>query len=325
MTTTSTSTAISFGDHKQAALFFDQIWPMHSMDSVPNEIHDITLKIPPLGELTQAFGNLLSQVSRSPLDGFTIGLREFALFDRVLTKLYPGKARTFGDKTAGDPITHLMYLRAVTGAAVFELATLSGYRAVPVFPDEDTKREYQSTQDYAFLPPPPGSTTDKSRLECLRVRVSNLKLIATTHAEWAQVQEVRADSDSIKSLRDLRILFRKEYKDLSAAEIQDDIDARIDNYGRAASKHGFELTTKCIDSILDQKSLVGVASIAAIAACIGGPPAATATALAGAVLHTAKATFEVATDHFRYRADQKQDEIAYIIQSMAAVKEHAAL
>jgi hypothetical protein len=80
MDTAKPTIALSTGDHKQAALFFDFVWPFHSMDSVPIELHDMAIEVPsfPAEEGSphrDLFSRLLMNISKSSPERFTFSGR----------------------------------------------------------------------------------------------------------------------------------------------------------------------------------------------------------------------------------------------------------
>jgi hypothetical protein len=309
--------ALSFSDHKQSALFFDKIWPLHSMDAIPEEIHDIVINVPLLSEdsraVSEALGNMIMSVSKSPADSIKMTLKESVAFQMLMENFYKKRGKAFDSRKSTSFDTGMgIFMRVIVGSLIYELLTLDGYHVVPVFSDYKYYKKFFSTGDWVFIKAP---NIQKQSRDSLQLNVNNLKLIATDRAEWQQVQEARKDKESIAKLRNLRVLFGDKYKDKDTNFISDDIDKRIDEYEQAAIKHGFELHNHVVTSFLDPQSLIGVAAITGISAFLGGPIGATVSTVAGAAFHTAKVYFEVKKKRFEYASELKNNEVAYIIEA----------
>jgi hypothetical protein len=302
--------ALSFSDHMQAALFFDRIWPMHSMDITPGELHDLTLSIPlGDGEVSDVIGSLIMKMSNSKPHEVTLSGKEFVTLNLLQEKFYGKRARAFDSRFRRSDL--FLWLRVIVGSLVYELLTLDGFDVVPMFDQYAQSKKFLSTGDWMLLDEQPRKLPNTS----LQIKTNNLKLISTKNAEWDQIRQIREDPDSIKKIRNLRLLLEEKYQDKSSDFIADDIDKRIDLYEEAAKKHGFELQTHVVTSLLDPKSLIGVGSLAALASFAGGPAALTGAAAIGAVLHTSKGFFEVRQKKFTFASERKNSEVSYIVEA----------
>ena len=119
-----------------------------------------------------------------------------------------------------------------------------------------------------------------------------LNLIDTTHASWEQIMEIRADRESRTRLHRLRAFVDMTYTNKAVSFIEDDITQRLDQYDRARRKHGFDVVTSTLTSVIDAKNLHAAAALGLAAAIFGGPAAAVSGAvcveLAGVAVQFAK-------------------------------------
>ncbi len=80
-------------------------------------------------------------------------------------------------------------------------------------------------------------------------------LIDTKNADWDQIVEMRADSDAHKKLINLRFFFHDNYQGKPITYIEDDINKRLDAYKHTSKKHGFDLITSSLSTLLDAKQI----------------------------------------------------------------------
>lgn len=308
MSTNTETIAISTGDHKMAALFFDKIWPLHSMDSVPDEIQDINVSIPaePDDVVMKTIGDWIMSVSKSPKDSVTFSARAAVLMHAL------AKDERYRDFLGSEfpPHDPMAPFRNLTASVLYQLMLGNNMNVVPILGSKPLQEKLANLNP--IIEASPDLQEAKPALE---INIKNFRLICGDNAEWTQVKEVRADKESLRKIRNLRVLFREKYKEKDAAFIKDDIDRRIDEYEQACEKHGFELLQSGFSSLLDPKSLLGISSLAAATAVIGGPAVITACAVGGAVLHTSKLAIELIANHWKFKQNQRNNEVAYVIEA----------
>jgi hypothetical protein len=224
----------------------------------------------------------------------------------------------YKDAVSGTSDLPLSYFRDVAAGLMYEFMIMQGYNVVPILSSHEMEDRLFAGDGircilYGHALPndlrPPMN-------DALEVNVHNLKMVVGDSAEWRQVKEARSDAEAIQKIRNLRHLFLKEYKDLtSAEEIRDDIDRRIEEYERACRKHGFEMRSTFISSLLDTSSLLGIAAAAAAGVLVGGPVIPTVAAVIGAVMHTGKVSIDLRAKNYAFEADMSREAIAYVVDA----------
>ena len=161
---------------------------------------------------------------------------------------------------------------------------------------------------------PPGQGTPDTKHEDAVVALCNLRLINAERASWEQIVELRADVGARARLQRLRSFAQTNYHGMPTAFIEDDLSSRIDEYVQAASKHGFELITGTISTLLDSSTLLTAAGASLAAAYLGGP----ATALSAvACIELGKASLEFAKRKRSMVDWEKAHPLAYLIEARA--------
>lgn len=310
--------ALSFFDHKKASLFFDKVFPMHSLDEIPRNIRDFHFKVPNFPddkfkiELLKRMVRLVENISSAPYDKLVFHKDDVDLFLLLINELYRNRRNLLFPKGKKDGTLDIETARILTGSLAYDLLRDASCNVVPVFKNYKHQKDFFSTNEWIFSHE---KRIEKALHESLQINVKNLKMVVTHKSEWKQIEEIRNDKESIGKLRNLRLLFHNNYKGKNPDYIKDDIDKRIEEYEDATRKHGFELKNHIITSFLDPKSLVGVASVAAISSLVGGTAAASVAAIIGATIHTSKVFFEIKKKKFEFAQDKRNNEIAYIMDA----------
>jgi len=146
------------------------------------------------------------------------------------------------------------------------------------------------------------------------VRLAGLPLINAANAPWEQILQIRCDVEARTRLQRLRAFADTSYQGRSASFIEDDLSARIDEYEQASRKHGFELVTGSLSTLLDSSNLQAAAGASLAAAFVGGPIAAVSVAVC---IEMAKFSLEFGKRK-RVIADwQQMHPLAYLIETRA--------
>lgn len=141
--------------------------------------------------------------------------------------------------------------------------------------------------------------------------LSGLSLINAEGATWEQILEIRMDLESRKKLQRLRAFLTESYTGKSHAFLEDDLAQRIDEYESASRKHGFELISGTISTLLDASNLQGVAAASIASLVVGGPWAAISSA---AIIEVGKGVIEFAKRRRAMTDWQRGHELAYLIE-----------
>ncbi len=111
------------------------------------------------------------------------------------------------------------------------------------------------------------------------ISLCRLPLINADGASWEQIVELRHDREARTRLQRLRAFAESNYQGKPLTFIEDDLSACINEYELASKKHGFELVTGSLTTLLDSSNLQATAGAALAAAVVGGPITALSTAV----------------------------------------------
>jgi hypothetical protein len=161
---------------------------------------------------------------------------------------------------------------------------------------------------------PPRADAFDIEQEDVIVALCNLQLIDAEQVPWEQIVELRADADARIRLQRLRAFAQTNYQGKPASFIEDDLSSRIDEYAQAASKHGFELVTGTLTTLLDSSTLITAAGASLAAAYFGGPATAFSAALC---IELGKASLEFAKRKRSMVDWEKSHPVAYLIEARA--------
>ena len=164
--------------------------------------------------------------------------------------------------------------------------------------------------------------TDMPSLKSIKPNLSqslvDIQLINTSLATWNQIIELRLDLQSRRKLRNLRLFLSETYTAKSKAYIEDDLNKRIDDYLAVCNKHGFELLTTTLSSLLDSKTLQTSAVAGIAAAYMGGMPAGVLTT---GIIEIGKISLEISNKLANIKEFKDGHELAYIIDTKKKLME----
>jgi hypothetical protein len=142
--------------------------------------------------------------------------------------------------------------------------------------------------------------------------ISDMALVDEAAITWQQVVEFREDYDAVTKYRRLVRWVDAELATRSAAEVQDEIALRLDDYDFAVRKHGLQARLGALSSILDPRFL-GASSAAVAASALAASPF--WAILAGTVLTVGKAAVTFKTAQLDGEVDlRKTNEVAYVYE-----------
>lgn len=146
----------------------------------------------------------------------------------------------------------------------------------------------------------------------VEVALTGAQLIDASKAHWDQIYEIRNDLNSQKALRNLRLFVYDNYKGKCPNYIQDDIEKRIDSYHSATHKHGFELITSSISTLLDAKTIQSSLAAGLATGIWGGIEVGVGVACA---IELGKCTLEVSKKSYPMKSYKENHELAFIIEA----------
>lgn len=295
--------AISFGDIKVAALYFDRVIPI-AFHSIYGSYERLFIKTPEPVPAEFA-AQLIFEKSRP----FQVIEYIGNYWDSFIRPILPHLKKQYAST---DPKAYVelkqLYLedaRFSDGTSVRkQFSKLARQLGCPCYSivlaaDEEPK-SYAET--YACL------------------ALSRIPLVDVSNASWEQIMELRSDSEAATGLRRLRLFFFENYVGKPAAYIQDDLLRRLDEYDQARRKHGFDAMMSSIQVLLDSTSLQAAAVASLTAGLFGG---AVAGLSAGAAVEIGKVLLEIANKRAEIRNLASGHELGYVIGAREALRANA--
>ena len=265
--------AVSSGDHKLASLFFDKVIPLHSYNSVPQELIDDLFK---------------SHVEKMSED-VKIGFDRPADCDNCPIK-------TDCTSYQNNPKHNCRDIFANVFAKLMQ-----GYHEELIKDEVDVIPIFNSQESlYKFI--------RKGYNDALEIILNGIKLIKTNNASWEQILEIRDDEDAIKKLRNFRLFIYNNYSGKSPSYIEDSINKIIDEYEESCKKHGFELILSSLSQLLDSKSFLASVFIA----MFGILKNADACVYTGAGISISKIAIELLSKRLDFESKKTNHELAYV-------------
>ena len=149
--------------------------------------------------------------------------------------------------------------------------------------------------------------------------ITNVPWIDLQKTPWEQIHEFRKDDESIRHFRSFRLFVMNTYVGKSQAYIQDDFMRRVDTFEAARKKHGFELQTSTLKSVLNSKYILGGGLSGLMAWLFGAGPHASvigsAAIVAGASVEIANVVLDIRSARFALNHQIDTAELAYVIKA----------
>ncbi|SDF83130.1 hypothetical protein [Sporomusa acidovorans] len=293
-----TTVAISTGDHKKAALYFDRIIPTHSAYKVPEILKE------PLNfgdwKLSTLFSMWSNQETTSH-DSMEMARQIFEFVFRELPKSVKYDPKYIEELQKN---TIRVAKSEWSNANIVSLLLRHGNIAKNrlLVPSYDSKEQ---EDDFVI------SGDD----QVAQVILANLDLIDTNKLDWQQIIEAKKDEDFHRKLRAVMLFIYKNYLGQSASFIKDDIMQQLEEYHQICKKHGFKLVTSSLSIVLNSKSLLWTICAETIALLSGLPlQMLTPVLLAEAALEVGKVAINY-VEHKRDITDYKRSHpLSYILQ-----------
>lgn len=297
------TTAIAFGNLKNASLYFDYLVPI-------NFLYD--LQVEEVRTAIRGNGQSWRDIARAAFDA------EFLPPDIVLQ---PGFARAITDLNA--------ICRNCTLKRSFEQ---SGRPTEGLFQgqypaDDDLffAKYFDFINDYGLggcpLVFPDGGTETSSLLEfddCPRLPIlalTNLRLIDASNATWNQIAEFRRDSETRRRLRRLRLFAYDNYAGKPASYVEDDLLTKIADYEEAVAQWGFQTAKGAVNLVLDSRLSSTTAAGAMLASLLGHPAEALTVAAVAGSIQLGRVAIQLIERRFELQKLVRDNPISYITYS----------
>ncbi len=305
--------AVSLGDHKETALYFNKIYPIHSLFDVPKEIicnvdHWILRDF-------QVFRNLLPEEYTDVETRRKIALsvpkneRQVVFMDKYYNEIDLGEgADEFNEGMRNAVVSMMMNVTMEDVANVYVgfLNNLPDVRAglIPVYSDYGA---YYS-----------GARLDSQKipeLSIITIKLSKLNIVDVSNASWEQIIDFKKDKESALKLMRFKNFILKNYEGKTTSFIKDDIAIKIEEYEKITKKHGFELKTSCIETILNAPSFLAATGLFLAGEGLGIPSTEVVAVASKVALDIGKIAIEIAKNRISLQQTKNGHPLAYIFSA----------
>jgi len=289
------SLVLSTGDdHRLAALLFDRVHPHGSAETVPPEIRAAPPPSLETGSMMPIFRRafeLLAQTEyrealRAEIDASVSDQAEFDPSDWPVMHL------------AAEVATLLLLIDTRAAYAKLGIAS-TAWCTYPSALDLVGKRGTEST---------------------LQLTLTNVPVIDSTDLGWDHITEVRADPDFRHKARRFRLLLDESCAGKPASYVSDFIEQSLAEFDDACRSQGLKTIRAVVSQVLDSKSLIGVAGIAAMGALFGSPIGIGSALVGGAALEIGKATLTVMECRAEANELRNNSPVALLVAAREAMK-----
>lgn len=128
------------------------------------------------------------------------------------------------------------------------------------------------------------------------MHVSQIKMIDTDKVTLPRILEFRKDETVMKKMRNLRLFAFQQYQGKDRAFVEDDIHKRLDDYEAVIRSSGFETRLKVLSFVLESKFLLGAAATSAASLLLGNPQVAIGAIGTGAVVEVGRLSLQYAKE-----------------------------
>lgn len=158
-----------------------------------------------------------------------------------------------------------------------------------------------------------------SAADDVQITIANLNLIDTSKATMDQILSFREDAEARTKLRKLRLFAKQNYFGKSRAYVEDDLQARIYDYEKAVERWGFETKRTAISMVLKSKTIAAAVGGSLIGAVIGEPAISIASLGFGTLAEFANVALEVSRVKVEAEAALLGNPVSYIHQATEAL------
>lgn len=293
------TTAVAFGDLKNAALYFDHLIPVFlAAELVGDQAEWNSLLsggarelIPPALLDRPGFGERLREVNQATF--------------LVLCKL---GIQRFGLRPQIGGVSEEQYA-GIEEAAGFDYFS---------FIDEYDLREYPLVS--AGGPASAWMADDESSSPSPVVTLADLKLIDASSVPWQQVFEFRRDHRAREKLRRLRLFAYQNWTGRPRAYIEDDLLTRLSEYEETARQWGLETVQGAASVVLNSKLTASLVAGSFLSTLFGQPVTALLSAAVGAVVELGHVAVELSRQRFALSKLMRDNPVSFVSYSRTKLR-----
>jgi hypothetical protein len=334
--------AICLSDIKQAALFFNRVYPFDQNEFVTKEILTKDNK----GSLLHKDYEFKSEIHRKAFFDLIIGtsnysnkmhkqiIKMYSLWRLLLYGLFYQAKRDFIANTLQEHINKKSPLE-IADILIQQLSNPDLTRDLSDFYISNTPISISENETVffrdAFLNPlkslhivkpsvvlPSRYITQiDSSSDDITLTLNNIFLIDTSKSSWEQIMAIRKDPDLIRKLRNLKLFTYSNYQDKPKSFIEDDLLSKIDHFHTTCKEYGFQLKLSALSTTLSSKNLLASVAAGISTAFLGGPLIGIGTAV---VIEIGNLAIEITKGYQAFTKLKNDHPLAYIISLQKDLK-----
>jgi hypothetical protein len=290
------NTAFTFGDSKEASLYFDYVIPLGLIfDSV----------------VEYGWEDFFESFEHTKREHWEALIEVRKKFDQLLPpelnvepwvrKLADVNMQVIMSQLEPQPgVTPLSIVRAA------EKAKQDGGKTLKNFMAEAGIQEPSFTASAKFFTQTNSSTDDA------QITIANLNLIDASKASMEQILAFREDAQARMKLRKLRLFAKENYFGKSKSFVEDDLHTRIYDYEREIKRWSFEKKRTAVSMFFKSKIMAGAAGGSLIGAIVGEPVISAASLALGTIAEFSNIALEVTKVKFEAEAALQGNPVSYI-------------
>lgn len=288
--------AFTFGDSKEASLYFDYIIPLGLVfDSI----------------IEYGSDDFFRSFDHSKRENWQGLLEIRKKFDQLLPPEL--NAKNWIDDLAD--VNMKVLLRQVNvrpGVTALEVAS-----EVKVAKEDDGKTLQHfiarlGISDPSFTASAEFFTQTNSSSDDAQITIANLNLIDASKATMEQILAFREDSKARVKLRKLRLFAMQNYSGKSKAFVEDDLQTRINDYEQEVRRWSFETKRTAVSMLFKSKILAGAVGGSLVGAVVGEPAISIASLTFGTIAEFANIALEVSRVKFEAATALQGNAVSYI-------------
>lgn len=311
---------ICCGDLKQAALYFDKVFPINIyfplaqscsltryFNKPPEKKYEINIKFESKHH-EEAFSSLIlgPDTKRKLTKSELLNLHRTMSRFHVLRFSSKDFRSTIDDSIGNENLLLDFYIKNtfVPGWGLFR----------------DILKEYADSfgiSNTSVLLPSNVEFPKSNDIDDLSLCLLNMNLIDTNNATWEQILEIRKNKKMRNMIKGLRLFLFANYMGQPKSYVEDDINKRIEDYDDAVKQMGMETRLSIIEGVLSSNNLLSIVGTGFLSTFIGGPVAGIMTS---SILEIGKIAIKIAKRKSYYENMCNEFELSYIIEAQKALQ-----
>lgn len=315
--------AICLGPPKEAALYFDRVFPFdlaQSLLGLDDDPERLSNYIPfKEGTFEKAVVRDLLGGKAADADSVYTHLTNIAFVMSFvkLARSNPGSAERFLDESRrGHKLGEIFARCDLSAEAVFQ-SIVEGSFSFDVLTDRLSRQAAHLSADLGFDAAPVWTESaelahqeDVGLVERYLISLRGFKVVDASSVSWDKLLEFRKDREARSALRDLRLFFSESFADKDPSYISDKLDSLVEHHEKSVRLWGFDTVNKSLSAAISSQSVIA-SSMGAVASFTAGLPLALAAA-AGATFGVGACMLEFGRVYLDAKRSQVDSPTRYL-------------